>query len=660
MIPVSNSSSTPIGGPAAYDAPADPQGEDAATSAATTPAPSGASANDTWARFGAENGMHAQVQQFAYASPNGPTGGQSGANAAPVDIKAQRAQAQTLMDEGVKLLKAHKYEAAIAKFQQGYQLVPSPAFIMNEAAALRDSGRYAEAVVTYQRYLADPAAPRAAEVRQAMDEAQSHLGGRTYTAGDIADAKRLTDEGITAYREGRYEDAYQAWGQAYEHNPIPMRLYDQGICLQQLNGNYAAAKLFRQYAAADPKPQDAEAAQRRGDHLLERARQEPITAGGRAGGQEWMERGNELLLAHRFNEAVAAYDEGFRTFPSEKILLNKASALLDGGRYAEADLAYGRYLSNPDAPRADEARAAQLRAREHMSGREATITGVAESERLMDEGGALYKAGKFADALQAFDRAYTLNPRAELRYNQAACMEKMGAHEMAASRYEDYLKEAPGANDAGKVRDHIAKVHEKAKSLSQNAFDRAQEAYVAGDFKKAAGAFIEAYSHLPKPDFLYNAGAAFDKAGDAMQAVRYYQLYLNMAPNAPGADKVRERITDLHKANGSALEKPVDPQADAKLKLAQQAFDKGQKAWNEGRYVDASRHYAEAYAQRPFPQFIYNVGASLHKAGDTMGAVKAYQQYLNALPNAPDADKVRKAIQILLEKSGDGLMKPGS
>jgi outer membrane protein assembly factor BamD (BamD/ComL family) len=104
--------------------------------------------------------------------------------------------------------------------------------------------------------------------------------------------------------------------------------------------------------------------------------------------------------------------------------------------------------------------------------------------------------------------------------------------------------------------------------------------------------------------------------------------------------------------------KPVDEAAEAKLRAAQRAFDQGQKAWNEGRWTDAAHHFADAYAQRPFPQFLYNVGASLHKAGDTMGAVKAYQQYLNAMPDAPDADKVRKAIQMLLEKSGDALIKP--
>jgi tetratricopeptide (TPR) repeat protein len=158
--------------------------------------------------------------------------------------------------------------------------------------------------------------------------------------------------------------------------------------------------------------------------------------------------------------------------------------------------------------------------------------------------------------------------------------------------------------------------------------------------------------------FLYNAGAAYHKAGDTANAVRYYQLYLNMAPDAPDAGRVHKAIDMLQQAAGRGLIKPVDEVAEAKLHAAQLAFDKGQKAYNEGRWTDAAHHFADAYAQKPFPQFLYNVGASLHKAGDTMGAVKAYQQYLNAYPDAPDAARVRKGIEILLQRSGDALEKP--
>src|SRR5262249_37593302 len=155
--------------------------------------------------------------------------------------------------------------------------------------------------------------------------------------------------------------------------------------------------------------------------------------------------------------------EGFRTYPDPKFILNKGSALLDGGRYAEADLAYQTYLSDPDAPRADEVRAAQARARSHMPGGvAATATGVAESQKCYDQGNDLFKAGKYQDALQAYDRAYALNPLADLRYNQAACLDKLGKRELAAQRYESYLAEKPDASDAAKVRTHITKLHADA------------------------------------------------------------------------------------------------------------------------------------------------------------------------------------------------------
>lgn len=646
MISVTPSTTAPIGGRGDFDGPNAPRGNEA-------PAQAGAPAadGDALAKFGAENGLHADVRQLAHPSSHAVD------DTARAD--AQKAQAQQLMDEGNKLLQAKKYDAAIARFQEGFALYPSEKFMLNIAAALRDSGRFAEAALAYERYLIDPQAPRADEARQMLADVRARLGGREITAADIAEAKRLVGEGAKAFTEGRIEDAFKAWQAAYELNPIPTQLFDQAVCMQRLGANYSAARLFHAYAAADPKPKDADAVKARGDMLLERARKEPITATGMAGGMEWMARGNEALRAHRYDEAIAAYDEGFRTYPSEKFILNKASALLDSGRYAEADLAYGRYLSDPNAERAAEARAAQLRAREHMGGREATITGVVESQRLIGEGGALLKAGKFADALQAFERAYSLNPLAQLRHSQAQCLERMGRYELAASRYEQYLQEAPQAPDADKVRKHAAGLHAAARDSSFDAFTRGQKAYQAGDFKGAAAAFAEAYSHLPLPDLLFNQGQALDKAGDVWGAVKAYQLYLNMAPDTPDAGKVRARIEALHQANGSALEKPVDSVAEAKLKLAQQAFDNGQKAYQQGRWTDAAHHFAEAYAQRPFPQFLYNVGASLHKAGDTMGAVKAYQQYLNAFPDAPDADKVRKTIQFLLERAGAALMKPG-
>jgi tetratricopeptide (TPR) repeat protein len=329
-----------------------------------------------------------------------------------------------------------------------------------------------------------------------------------------------------------------------------------GASLEKLGRPYAAAQRYSEYAKEKPNAPDAQKINNKAEKLRAEADKAPITATGAEGGQEWILRGNRLLISHKYNEAVNAFEEGFRTYPDRAFILNKAAALLDGGRYAEADLAYQTYLSEPDAPRAKEAREAQERARAHMGGREATSTGVAESQKQFEQGNNFYKEGKYGDALQAFERAYQQNPLGALRYNQAAALDKMGKRELAAQRYEAYLKETPDAPDAAKVKTRIDKLRADALKDAQAAFDRGQAAYNAGDFKKAASAFAEAYEQKPFPQFLYNIGASYDKAGDTQRAVQNYQLYLSMFPNADDADKVRNRIHTLLKATGADLMQP--------------------------------------------------------------------------------------------------------
>jgi tetratricopeptide (TPR) repeat protein len=460
------------------------------------------------------------------------------------------------MDAGVKLLKEGRYNEALEAFQEGFRIYPDRGFILDEATTLFEAGRYAEASLAYERYFSDPDAPRADEARDALERARAKLGGREVTESGVAESRRLFEKGQQAFAAGRCEEALDAFQDAYELNPMPALKYDQASCLEKLGRLYAAADSYLAYASANPKAHDALDALARVDKLRAQADAGPITASGAAGGQEWITRGNRLLMAGRSDEAAAAFQEGFRTYPDRAFILNKASALLDGGRYAEADLAYQTYLSDPDAPRAGDARAAQERARAHLGGREATITGVAESGRLFEKATELYKAGRYGEAVEAFDRAYALNPVAQIRYNQAACLDMLGKRELAAQRYEAYLKEAPGASDAGQVQTRITKLRGDALTAAREAFDRGQVAFRAGRFKDAASEFAAAYEQKPLPEFLFNRAAALEQSGDTARAVQTFQLYLSMAPNAADADKVRVHIQKLQQASGNELMRP--------------------------------------------------------------------------------------------------------
>jgi tetratricopeptide (TPR) repeat protein len=277
---------------------------------------------------------------------------------------------------------------------------------------------------------------------------------------------------------------------------------------------------------------------------------------------------------------------------------------------------------------------------------------MAEASKNFEKGQAAFQAGRYQEALDAFNKADQLFPHADFKYNQAACLEKLGKPELAAIKYEAYLAGKPDAPDAAKVQTHITKLHDDAMKAAQSAFDRGEAAFKAGRYKEAAGAFAEAYEQKPLPNFLYNRAAAYDMAGDKKEAVKNYQLYLTMHPTADDADRVGNRMHKLLKSTGDELMQP-DPN-----KAAQAAAERGRVAYEAGNFREAAAAFTAAYEQEPHPDLLYNIGASYQRAGDTKNAVKNYQLYLNNHPDAKDADKVRNAINKLLAKTGDGLIDP--
>jgi tetratricopeptide (TPR) repeat protein len=561
MIQISQNSASMNGlAPIEPNDPAVTAGQAADSSLAEAQTPAG----DPLAKFGAMNGYHPAAQQFGYSSPNGSGGGSNTKAAKPAPAAANAtptapgaAAAQALMDRGVKLLMQHKYDEALAAFEEGFRTYPDRGFILNEASTLFAAGRYGEATLAYERYLSESDAPRADEARKMLERIRTVTGGIEVTATGIAQSSAVFDAGVKAFNEGRYQDALDAFDRAFELNPVADFKFNQAACLEKLGRPYAAADRYESYAStASGAATDKTKSRDHAESLRAAADKAPITAVGPAGGQEWIARGNRLLFAHKYDEAVAAYQEGFRTYPDRAFILNEGSALLESGRFAEADLAYGRYLSEPDAPRAAEARAAQERARAAMGGREATITGIEQASKYFEQGNEHYKAGRYGEALKAFDRANELNPNPGVRYNQAACLDRLGKREQAVEKYKSYLAIAPHAADAAKVKERIAKLETQMTTVSRAAFDRGQAAYLEGRYRDAATAFGEAYEIKSNPVFLFDRAEALDKAGDTDGAVRAYQQYLNAAPDAADADKVRARIQDIQKATGNELMRP--------------------------------------------------------------------------------------------------------
>lgn len=184
-------------------------------------------------------------------------------------------------------------------------------------------------------------------------------------------------------------------------------------------------------------------------------------------------------------------------------------------------------------------------------------TRFARATREYAQGEALFKAGRYADALEHFEKAHALVPHSANLYNQGACLEKLGRHEEAAKRFEAYVAAAPDAADAAAMKSHAADLHAKARSLASAAYDRGTAAMREGRFDDAATAFREARDHLPSPAATYMVAKSLDLGGASVATVvREYQRYLNEAPAADDAQAVRDRIHTLLEATGNGLIEP--------------------------------------------------------------------------------------------------------
>jgi tetratricopeptide (TPR) repeat protein len=99
---------------------------------------------------------------------------------------------------------------------------------------------------------------------------------------------------------------------------------------------------------------------------------------------------------------------------------------------------------------------------------------------------------------------------------------------------------------------------------------------------------------------------------------------------------------------------PALAQSTEALTKAQKAFDQAQADYLQGKFDEAAQGFQDAYAARPFPQFLYNVGASFHMKGKKTSEIEAYQKavefyrrYLKEEPTASDKAKVERAIGVL-------------
>ncbi len=90
-------------------------------------------------------------------------------------------------------------------------------------------------------------------------------------------------------------------------------------------------------------------------------------------------------------------------------------------------------------------------------------------------------------------------------------------------------------------------------------YERATAHFAVGEFAKAADEYQQAYTLRPDPALLYNAAQSYRLAGNNEKALILYKNYVQLYPNQPNVDEVRNQIAKLKEAMTAQEKPPTTP-----------------------------------------------------------------------------------------------------
>jgi tetratricopeptide (TPR) repeat protein len=96
------------------------------------------------------------------------------------------------------------------------------------------------------------------------------------------------------------------------------------------------------------------------------------------------------------------------------------------------------------------------------------------------DGAALYAAGRYEDALRAFERDFELSGRPALLYNIARCLEQLQHFEEAIESYRDFLAAAPDSPHRAQAESRIAGLEDVVRARPSSAPSNAAPATQRG------------------------------------------------------------------------------------------------------------------------------------------------------------------------------------
>ena len=189
--------------------------------------------------------------------------------AAPASAQAQTpteeqvARARTLFTEGQAAYDAGRFQEAVAKMREAYEITNSAELAFNVARVYERMSEYADAIRYFRIYLrqGQPSAEVRTDVErriEALREAERRSRDHVFTAPPSDDeltreARTFFTRGVAMFRRGEYEAAMQAFTAAHRFAPLPEVLYNLAVTAEKLGSRQDAIDYYREYLRGLPE-----------------------------------------------------------------------------------------------------------------------------------------------------------------------------------------------------------------------------------------------------------------------------------------------------------------------------------------------------------------------------------------------------------------------
>jgi len=209
-----------------------------------------------------------------------------------------------------------------------------------------------------------------------------------------------------------------------------------------------------------------------------------------------------------------------------------------------------------------------------------------------------------------------------------------------------------------------------AKQEARTTFERGVEASRAQQWEEARAQFKRSLELLPKASTMFNLAVADIKLGLGREALEQLDAFEHAATDEHGAMVERAHVLRPQaqalveseqataQSGGNQLSRNEDGLTDEVRKDVEQAREN----YARGHDREALAGFERAYRISKRPELLYNIGVVADRLRDDRHAVRAYDQYVAALPDAPEAavaqvraEALRSAIE---EREGREAREP--